>query len=103
MIDDRNLDALLLKPLTEVPDRGFSARLIDRIAERESWLDAAMFWAPLAVAAVAVPFVPVRDVTDAILHLSPGVAGSGAVAFAAAVLALTLSLDNALRERARDE
>jgi len=99
MIDDRNLDDLLSAPLDQVPDHGFSARLMDRIGRRASRIDTAVFWAPLAAAAIAIPFVPIHDLTDAVLRLSPGIAGSGAVALAAAVLALTLSLDNALRDR----
>ncbi|MBV8976054.1 MAG: hypothetical protein JO261_01455 [Alphaproteobacteria bacterium] len=100
MTDDRELDALLSEPLAEVFDRGFSARVTARIERRAAWLDSAMFWAPLAVAAVAIPFLPVQELSAAVQRISPEIAGSGALAFAAAIMALTLSLDRSLQERA---
>lgn len=93
-----DLDTMLSAPLEEVADAGFSARVAARIERRAWWRERVTLYAPIAAAAAAVPFLPLREVTDTALRLSPEFANSGALALAAAALVLTLTAERGLRE-----
>jgi hypothetical protein len=98
MVEDCELDAMLSAPLAEVPDDGFSARVLARTASRASWRDRVTLFAPVAAVAAVLPFVPGAKLTDAALHVTPLIANSAALSLAAAAIVLTLSLDARLRE-----
>jgi hypothetical protein len=98
MIDDRNLDALLSAPLTDVADNGFSAHVTHHIEQDAIWSERFVRGIPaLAVCALA-PFLPVREFTDTFLHLGPAIAGSAALSLAAAALVLTISFEQRFRD-----
>lgn len=97
-MNDDDLDALLSTPLDDVADAGFSARVGARIEKQAWWRERLALFAPVAAAAAIVPFLPLREFTDAALRVSPLLADSSALAFAAAALALTISLDQRFRD-----
>ena len=93
------LDELLMAPLAEVADDGFSVRMLGRIAakqRREEWLTSAM----IALAALPLLFaIPSAATSMAIARLLPSLASAEPVAFAMAALVLTLSFETVIRER----
>jgi hypothetical protein len=92
------LDIALAQPLEDVADDGFSARVVSKI-EWAAWLrERVMLFAPVAAVAAVVPFLPGEELTNVALKLTPLFAESGAVAFAVAMLALTLTFERRLRE-----
>lgn len=98
MIDDSDLDNLLAVPLDVVADDGFTARIAHRIEQKELW-DERLFWGLPALAACALaPFLPLQELTDAILRLGPLIAGSATFSIAAAAVVLTISFERRFRE-----
>lgn len=96
MID---LDDMLSEPLEAVADDGFTKR-VAAANQRAVWRERLTLFGPVAAIAALVPFLPVEEFTSAAVRLTPLLANSSAVAFAAAMLALTLSLDAKLRDAA---
>jgi hypothetical protein len=94
------LDALLAQPLEGVADNGFSMRVAAKIEHAAWWREGMMLFAPVAAVAAGLFFLPGDEITAVALNLSPIVAESGAIAFAAAVLALTITLEQRLRDLA---
>ena len=99
MTDD-DLDQLLSAPLDEVADCGFSARTVVRVEKREWWREHIALFAPVVAIAAIAPFLPLREVSDVALRISPMLADSSAVAAAAAAIVLTLSFERRLSESA---
>ena len=97
-MNDDDLDTMLRAPLGEVADAGFSSRVLARVTARTAWRERLTMYAPVAAAAAVLPFLPGAQFAHAALRLTPLIADSGAVAIAAAELALTLSLDQRFRE-----
>ena len=97
MTDD-DLDAMLAAPLDDVADAGFSSRVLSRVTARTAWRERLTLYAPVVAVAAVVPFLPGAQFAHAALHLTPLIANSGAIAIAAAALALTMSLDQRFRE-----
>jgi len=98
MIDDRNLDALLSAPLADVADAGFTAHVIQGIERKELWSERVAWGIPALAACALAPFLPVQEVTHTLIHLGPAIAGSAALSLGAAVLVLTVSLEQHYRE-----
>ena len=97
MTDD-DLDAMLTAPLANVADAGFSPRVLSRVAARAAWRERLTLYAPVVAVAAVLPFLPGAQFAHAALLLTPLIANSGAIAIAAAALALTMSLDQRFRE-----
>jgi hypothetical protein len=97
MTDD-DLDAMLAVPLGDMADAGFSSRVLSRVTARTAWRERLTMYAPVAAAAAVIPFLPGAQFAHAAVHLTPLIADSGAIAIAAAALALTMSLDQRFRE-----
>ncbi len=97
-MNDGDLDLLLSQPLDAVADDGFSARVAAKVERTGWWRERAMLFAPVAAAAAIVPFLPGDELTAVALKLTPLFAESGAVAFAFAMLALTLTFERRMRE-----
>jgi hypothetical protein len=96
-MNDDALDALLSRPLAEVADDGFSAR-VALAASAEEKRRAWWAWAAPALAACAVaPFLPLKEFGDTVMQMTPALANSGAVALAAAALVLTFALEQHFR------
>ncbi len=96
MSDD--LDILLAQPLGAIADDGFSARVTAKVERTAWWRERATLFAPVAAVAALVPFLPGEELTAVALKLTPVFAQSGAIAFALAVLALTLTFERRLSE-----
>lgn len=96
MSDD--LDILLARPLATVADDGFSTRVTAKIERAVWWRERVALFAPVAAAAAVVPFLPGEELTAVALKLTPLFAQSGAIAFAGAVLALTLTFERRLSD-----
>jgi len=94
-----DLDALLCQPLEAVADEGFTQRVV-AARRRQVWGERLALFGPIVALTALLPFLPVEEFTSAAVRLTPLVAQSGPIAFALAVLALTLSLDARLREAA---
>jgi len=92
------LDALLAQPLEDVADNGFSMRVAAKIECAAWWREGMMLFAPVAAVAAGLSFLPGEQIATVALKLSPILAESGAIAFAAAVLALTITLEQRLRD-----
>ncbi|HWA90393.1 MAG TPA: hypothetical protein VG889_10180 [Rhizomicrobium sp.] len=99
MTDD-DLDRLLSAPLDTVADNGFSSQVVARAEKGEWWRERIALFAPVAAAAAIAPFLPLRELTEAALRISPLLANSSAIAAAAAALALTLTLERRFNESA---
>jgi len=93
-----DLDTLLSAPLPDVPDNGFSLRVIDKIEARETWRERLTWGLPALAACAVAPFVPLRELTGTVVHLGPTLAGSGALSLAAGIIILTLTLEQRFRE-----
>jgi|SRR6185312_1220056 len=93
-----DLDILLSKPLDEVADDGFSMRVATKLQRAAWWREHVMLYAPVAAVAAVVPFLPGEEITAVALRLTPLLAQSGAIAFAAGVLALTITFEQRFRE-----
>jgi hypothetical protein len=91
MNDDR-LDALLATPLPPVDDSGFSASVIARVSSPPHPL-VILEIALLAIsAALALMFLPVRALTEAMLHASAELANSTAAAMACLAIFVSVVL-----------
>ena len=93
-----SLDDLLAEPLADIADDGFSARVLRRVELHEThrrWL----LQGAVALGALAlVPFIPAGEIAGLFGRLTPNIASSAALAFAAGALILTFSLEQRLRE-----
>jgi hypothetical protein len=92
-------ERFLATPLADVADNGFSARVMGGIAmarRRNEWLT----YAVVALAALPLLFLlPVPRLSADISLLLPALASSAPLAAAAALILLTLSFENLIRER----
>jgi hypothetical protein len=93
------LDDLLSAPLPALPDAGFSARVLARIARRE-WL-ASLFRSAVFLAGGlgVLLLIPASAIERAMAVLSSGPAASLPFALAAAAIVLTLTLEQFVRQR----
>jgi hypothetical protein len=94
-----NLDEMLSQPLPEVPDNGFSDRVIARVKaeERRKWIEITLI--SVIAAAVACLLLPIRAIVG---DFAAGVilmGSSPSFAIAAVVLAATFLVDRLWNER----
>lgn len=93
-----DFDTLLAAPLPDVADNAFSLRVMEKIETRELWQERLTWGLPALAACAVAPFVPLRELTGAIVHLGPALAGSTALSLAAGAIILTLSLEQRFRD-----
>lgn len=66
--DPTELDAALMAPLADVPDAGFSVRVLMQIEERQAVRRAVVGAGAAAVAAVGMAMLPWQEVVSKSLH-----------------------------------
>lgn len=94
-----NLDEMLSQPLPDVPDDGFSARVMARVEKEERYKLVQIILISVVAAALASLLLPIRAMVG---DLAAGVilmGSSPAFGIAAAVLALTFLIDRLWSER----
>lgn len=93
------LDNLLAAPVADIPDDGFSARVVARMAQerrRERWIT----YAAIGLGAVpAVLILPLPGIAADIARLLPLLASATPLAATGALLALTFSFEKLIRDR----
>ncbi|GAA0556509.1 hypothetical protein [Rhizomicrobium electricum] len=94
-----NLDEMLSQPLPEVPDNGFSDRVVLRVKahERRKWIEIAMI--SVLAAAVACLLLPIRAIVGDFAASIILLGYSPTFGIGAAVLAATFLVDRLWSER----
>ena len=92
------LDDLLSAPLPALPDAGFSASVVARIAWREWILSLVRTAAFLGCCLALLLLIPPSAIERAMAMLSSGPAASLPLALAAAAIVLTLTLEQFVRQ-----
>lgn len=91
-----NLDEILSQPLPDVPDNGFTARVIARVKTEERRRAATIMIATVIGVTALCFFIPLQVFTAAIGLMVFQLGTSSLVALAAAVLVLTFLIDRML-------
>lgn len=94
-----NLDEMLSQPLPEVPDNGFSDRVVARAKaeERRKWIEIVLI--SVIGAVVACLLLPIRAIVGDIAASMILLGSSSAFAIGVAVLAATFLIDRLWNER----
>lgn len=94
-----NLDEMLSQPLPEVPDNGFSERVVVRVKahERRKWIEVVLI--SVLATAVACLLLPIRAIVGDFAASMILLGSSPAFGIGAAVLAATFLIDRLWSER----
>ena len=94
-----NLDEMLSQPLPDVPDNGFSARVMARVEQQERYKLVQIILISGVAAALASLLLPIRAMVGDFAAGLIVMSNSASFAIAAAVIALTFLIDRLWSER----
>jgi hypothetical protein len=94
-----NLDEMLSQPLPDVPDNGFSARVMARVEQQERYKLVQIILISVVAAALASLLLPIRAMVGDFAAGLIVMSNSASFAIAAAVIALTFLIDRLWSER----
>lgn len=94
-----NLDEMLSQPLPDVPDNGFSVRVIARVRQAERRRAAVIAFVSITVTTILCLLLPLHHITGEIAVAMVQIGTSPLVALAGALLVLTFFIDRLFSDR----